>query len=456
MTKNSDLDAILKEKLRRLAEERAARGPISDWSQRDFVFLSEQIESQTKEQISVTTLKRVFGKVEYKGLPYIHTLNILAQFVGFSHWAAFRQATLQELGIEPKETEKELRPLDAISFTTEKSPNPQNEKTKFNLFLLWTVTVLAFFALGWHLGWWFEKGRWISDNTRNNLESPGKLTIETGNVDTLPMPVRILFQGPQGNEDDLTVINIGGNMRYFQINSSGFGSINHQFETSGIFPIRIFNNRRQLGYLSYLIPNKTWVATVFKGKIRKEIGSVEGLPYMHVSGISKKALGFDTMMHHRTQLVRYKEFGMSGDSLTFTTQIKNPQVLPELKNQHTQLILHCANNSIKVEFSTIMPRYGFFMQVGEVYLNKENLPSPQNFVQPFDNWRKLKVQTGQNTCKVWLDNTLLLNQKYTLPLGDLYGIQYQFDGSGWVDHFQLGDKRGKIWEEKFGNSTTGL
>lgn len=57
---------------------------------RDFDYLSIRIFDYTKMQVSPSTLKRLWGYVESGGSkPRMSTLNILAQFVGYTDWDSF-------------------------------------------------------------------------------------------------------------------------------------------------------------------------------------------------------------------------------------------------------------------------------------------------------------------------------------------------------------------------------
>ena len=73
-------------------EEKLGWGSSQLWVNQDFENLSEKIEEATGVQLSVTTLKRIWGKVKYKSKPTITTLNALAGFIGFQHWRAFKQS----------------------------------------------------------------------------------------------------------------------------------------------------------------------------------------------------------------------------------------------------------------------------------------------------------------------------------------------------------------------------
>ncbi|MFC4874419.1 hypothetical protein [Negadavirga shengliensis] len=65
-------------------------GSSKHWTSSDFRKLSEHIWEKTNVNLSVTTLKRIWGKVKYTSEPTINTLNTLAQFLGHDNWRAYR------------------------------------------------------------------------------------------------------------------------------------------------------------------------------------------------------------------------------------------------------------------------------------------------------------------------------------------------------------------------------
>ncbi|NQZ43025.1 MAG: hypothetical protein HRT65_01860 [Flavobacteriaceae bacterium] len=64
-------------------------GKGKDWSNKDFEELSELIFDATKKRLSVTTLKRIWGRAEMVAQPSSATLDILSEFVGFGNWREF-------------------------------------------------------------------------------------------------------------------------------------------------------------------------------------------------------------------------------------------------------------------------------------------------------------------------------------------------------------------------------
>ncbi|HEY5917058.1 MAG TPA: hypothetical protein VIU13_06640 [Chryseolinea sp.] len=77
------------ESCRQRIEEKVGWGPGNEWQNQDFEALSKRILKETKVSLSVSTLKRVWGKVRYDGNPTTATLNALAQFVGYEDWRTF-------------------------------------------------------------------------------------------------------------------------------------------------------------------------------------------------------------------------------------------------------------------------------------------------------------------------------------------------------------------------------
>jgi len=76
-------------KLLEIIEQQLDWGGSASWQSRDFENLSGLIFDKTKVQLSESTLRRVWGRVEYKHLPSATTLDTLAQFAGFESWRVF-------------------------------------------------------------------------------------------------------------------------------------------------------------------------------------------------------------------------------------------------------------------------------------------------------------------------------------------------------------------------------
>ena len=86
----------MKDHLVALIETKIGWGKGGTWGNKDFEELSERICNMTNKRLSVTTLKRIWGRAAWVANPSTTTLDILSEFVGYENWRAFAQANKQE------------------------------------------------------------------------------------------------------------------------------------------------------------------------------------------------------------------------------------------------------------------------------------------------------------------------------------------------------------------------
>ena len=78
-----------------LIEAALGWGPSDSWTSYDFSKLSDEVHKRTQVRLSVTTLKRLWGKLKYENEPTLTTLNTLARFAGFEDWRNFCQQEVE-------------------------------------------------------------------------------------------------------------------------------------------------------------------------------------------------------------------------------------------------------------------------------------------------------------------------------------------------------------------------
>src|ERR1700761_1903743 len=77
---------------KRLIEKALGWGDPSSWTNEDFEELSDRIFTKTDVRLSVSTLKRIWGKIKYDHTPTTATLNALARFAGYTTWRELQQS----------------------------------------------------------------------------------------------------------------------------------------------------------------------------------------------------------------------------------------------------------------------------------------------------------------------------------------------------------------------------
>jgi hypothetical protein len=79
-------------------------GECERWSNYDFEQLSDKVLEKTGVTLSVSTLKRIFGRVSYSSVPSLTTLNTLSQFTGYTDWRTFMNSLTHTAADSPQPT----------------------------------------------------------------------------------------------------------------------------------------------------------------------------------------------------------------------------------------------------------------------------------------------------------------------------------------------------------------
>ena len=89
MNYHGNKDLQLLEICKTLIEEKLQWEPSTSWRQRDFLNLLSLIEKESGINISLTTIRRIWGK-DYNGSPQKSTLDALAIYLGYQNWLDFK------------------------------------------------------------------------------------------------------------------------------------------------------------------------------------------------------------------------------------------------------------------------------------------------------------------------------------------------------------------------------
>jgi len=149
---------------------------------KDFDFLAGQIFDKLHENVSSTTLKRIWGYLPETSAPRISTLDLLAQYVDYADWDSFCHQDAQPSEPQPSEKQK-----------------PRGSKRRFTM--MWAAFALAALAII-TLVLAFSRSSKPEQNPKDN-----KYVISIGDYFNTPEDYLRLFgiEGPQPYIWDITL-----------------------------------------------------------------------------------------------------------------------------------------------------------------------------------------------------------------------------------------------------------
>lgn len=209
MNKISDIELfenLKKDITKRFFESNSASSKnISEWKGQDIVTFQEDVFNKTKSTVSEKWFYTYF-KSDFKKLPRIDMLNLLAQYAGYSSWSEFlsKYETPEETEIEivSKATEepiqKEFKPENSIEkkevlpvetpIGEFKSENTEpkliefapKRKRNYTLISILSILVLAAIAAGVYFGFFYTKTYefcFIDADRNSFIKEPIEITV---------------------------------------------------------------------------------------------------------------------------------------------------------------------------------------------------------------------------------------------------------------------------------------
>lgn len=494
-TKNPDTYYL--ERLSKEIEEKLGWGRIDDWSERNFQELCDLLEQQTNERVSITTLKRIMGRLERKNNPHLRTLNSIATFVGYDGWPHYKSVTNtgtegQKMPAEPTEEtppeeiiskatdpitdqpidEREITPPVA-SAQTNIYPNQQTKKPAWRKWLRAAELSIVALALGYLVYSFLNRdkpdNRQTNTNKDVNTEAEGNTVAvspdETKNDDTTPnkknvidlsysrfdydkneFVVNLKYYLPDIKMTNVNLIRFDERLNYLNINEdSKQGTATYTYHKPGIYQVKIFSNKQTLAERSIVIPTKDW------------------LGHLHFSGKELKSIPFDVRQNGREELAAlatdkhmrlwtnyryFHNFSISGEAFILKTKFRNTPANNETRDGNTFIEVLGDGNKIRIQLANKSSSTGFFQVFSE---QKEQVKTgPFAFRANLSDWQQLTIQNRNKELTIKLGNRVLHQTTYTQPIGVIKGFVFSFTGLGEIDYLKIYDLEEQlVYSEEF-------
>ena len=409
-----------------LAVQALAWGDSTEWSDLDFEKLSGRIFDKTNTLLSITTLKRLWGRVKYDSSPNVATLNALARFIDFADWRSFKQHI------------DTVKPVSApAALLVPKKKNPIN--------IILTASIAAV-ILGVIIAWVIKP----KSDTKVNLNVPVKFSSRKVS-DGLPNSVIFNYDASTLGIDSITLQQSWDAKRNERL-SAKLKQHTSIYYYPGYFNAKLLANGKTLKESPVFIKTKGWTGIIEKDPVPTYLSSGD-IHLTNAMGISAKTLasktGSPVFNNTVVSFNNVREFaGLNGSDFTLTTTLQNTSTPQEASCRKVRICILGKSNAIIIPLADKGCISDLYIYTSSAWVNGKD-KDLSAFGCDFSKAQELVCNIKQMVFTVSLNNKLIFSTPITQTIGDIVGLSISFEGAGKIEYLRLGNSKKVLLENKF-------
>ncbi len=409
-----------------LIEKKTGWGSPDHWTHQDFVCLGDMIQEETGIHLSSTTLKRVWGKVQYNSFPHITTLNALANYAGYDHWRAWVSAQPQ------------LQRVDSTEKHGASQECEQDRKYIARAAAIALLIIAGTFAL------------LVAIFSR--YHTPG-VTLSAVSEDfsfsaypvTTGLPNTVVFRYDATAATDYPVFIQSSDDPQAQ---TQVASDKHQhtalYYYPGVYQTKLLVDSQVVKEQEVMIKTKGWLAMIeqpvplyFTENLRQQ--GVLSLP-------AEASLCADTQAAIPwTAYYNVGNFGtLSGNNFTLETELKSGFAQGDAICQDTSVVIlrtHAPPITIPLTIPGCLAKVDQQLKGGVMQHGKLDLSA---FGCDFSDWVQVKCEAKGGQLRLWINRKLAYEGALLQDDSEIAGILYRFHGNGSVKSLRLSKANGEV------------
>lgn len=395
-------------------EKKQGWGDFLQWTTSDFENLSNQILEVTNTRLSIATLKRILGKVNYSSKPSTSTLNCLAQYIGYENWRTYVQ--FHELNNSKQAT------------TNRKVKRPLNKKTLSIL-----LTLLLF---GLTLAYVININLTVKER---EYAFHSKTTVSEG----VPNSVIFSYDASQAGPEETVMIQQSWDKRRRETVSYNENIHTSTYYYPGHFEAKLLVNDKIVKRQSLLIKTDGWLSLVEqKDKpIYYEKSQFIGDGKMSIS--ENHLLQKNISVVPKAPWVSFYNVGnidsLYTEDFEFHTQIKNGFETGINTCQFVQIVLLYEGGIFRIPLSnkgcvgSLNFRSGIDKKVDPTALGVN-----------WDKWIDIRLKYKDQVGALYINNELAYPVSFGLSKKRIVGIRFRFQGIGSVRFVEFSKTNGEV------------
>ncbi|MCB0648236.1 MAG: hypothetical protein KDC49_16315 [Saprospiraceae bacterium] len=411
-------EAFYIEKCRELIEERLAWGSSEHWQNQDFENLSQKIFEVTEVSLSSSTLKRIWGKVQYSSSPNITTLNALAQFLGYEHWRAFTSNGFQA----PQDEER-----------TDKSDDSVKGRRllglpAWSLFGIVLIPIFGTFVLF-------------------NQPSPKKLVFKnitfTSKAVTKGVPNTVVFDyNAEDSNADSVFIQQNWDRRRRERVSKEAKQYTSTYYTPGYFRAKLILDDSIVREHDLFIESEGWLATIDQERIpiyfRSDQINKDGTIGINPEDFKSAKININSDVITTSLYNVSGKLAVPSDNFTLDVTLKNINIQSQGVCQKTNIILLGTEGVMMLPLSIKGCVGELNLSLGENQYIDGKTNDLSAFGVDFSDWAKLRCEVKNQHISIFINEEPAFEGPIKGNIGRIVGTRIKFMGLGQVKSFHLG------------------
>ena len=422
-----------------LIERELGWGDAKDWSTRDFEALSGRIMEKTHVQLSVVTLKRVWGRIRYESKPTITTLDTLAQYLAFENWRAFKQS-------------------DRISGAAEQTrPDTSDVSSKFTKGKPRRKPVAIFAIVGGLVGAVAVIFYFTSFDTAKPNVDPDKFSFRSKKMVDVGVPNTVIFDydATAAKPTDSVFIQQSWDKRLSRHVARDQRQHTSIYYYPGFFQAKLRVNDQIVRQHDLFIKSNGWLPLVDVSPVPVYFKPGDIINDGSIGLSLNKIISNNIELQPNAPWVGYYNVGDFGDILSddfvFETEVKNEYSEGSAACQHTEVHVLFEGAALVIPLS--IPGCVSELSFGDMNGKKLDL-SPLGV--DFNKWVNVKVSVQDSLVHLLINGKQAFELKVNVRPIRFAGVIFRFQGTGSVNFIRISKQNGEVtYEDNFDQRTTG-
>jgi len=411
-------------KARQKLEQKLGWGSVEEWTSEDFQNLSDAILAATDLSLSVTTLKRLVGRVHYNATPHPTTLNAIARFLEFDNWRVFKQ----KLSTPPDPiVEKSIPEVTLPVKATTRKP-------RWVLPALFLTLLTVLFLVGWQ-------------KQTATFEAFSAEVKEQVQFSTRPLseglPNTVVFEYDVSNISGKTfeIQQSWDQRKRFTIDPTR-QEVTSTYYYPGYYRAKMVVDDQIVKEHDLFINSNGWMAAIEQNPIPQYILPEEWQrsPYLSVQAELVASL------HEREKipvLAYYlvQDFGdLKSSDFKVETRFRHTFIDGKAPCQFSYLTINCTNGFMRIPMSIagcvgeISARFSDLVFAGA----KMDL---SGLAYQDREWQAMQLTVNNKQVELTINQEPVLSGQFSKDIGEVVGFRFKFRGAGEVDEL-------KVWNER--------